>query len=114
MEVGCYGWTEAVFWTDVSPFKPFFTSLSSFRSLQTNRQKLTSNRYNRTHFDYVILGLLLIYGFSFGMFIFAHMRLKYWIWFFRIVWPCLIATDIFCFVAGWVATWKDVGMASLG
>jgi len=72
--------------------------------------KLIVYRYSRHNFDYAILALFLIYGFSFGMFVFARLRLRTWIMFLKIVWPCLIATDVFCFVAGWIATWRDVSL----
>ncbi|KAG0644995.1 hypothetical protein D0Z07_9256 [Hyphodiscus hymeniophilus] len=75
-------------------------------------QKLFFNKtsYDRTHFDYIILGSLIVYGSSFGVFVFARMWLRDWVWFFRIVWPCLIATDIFTFMAGWIGTWRDTSI----
>jgi len=66
--------------------------------------------YKRHNFDYVILALFLIYGFAFSMFVFAKLRFRTWVLFLRIVWPCLVATDIFCFVSGWIATWTDVSL----
>jgi len=71
-------------------------------------------RWTRHNFDYIILGLVVVYGFSFGMFVFAHMRLRSWVLFLRIIWPCLIATDLVCFISGWIATWRDVSSAPLG
>ncbi|KUJ09853.1 uncharacterized protein LY89DRAFT_724232 [Mollisia scopiformis] len=66
--------------------------------------------FQRKHFDYVILGLVIVYGFFFGMFLFVRMRASDWAWFFRIGWPCTIAADIVCFISGWVATWRDVSL----
>ncbi|TVY45612.1 hypothetical protein LSUB1_G000138 [Lachnellula subtilissima] len=73
-----------------------------------------SKLFNRHHFDYVVLALLLIYGFSFFVFLFVKFDHHYKITFLRIIWPCLILTDITCFLAGWVATWRDVDAAPLG
>jgi len=62
----------------------------------------------------VILALFFIYGVSAAVFIFGRMKFQSWVWVFRIAWPCLIVTDLFCFIAGWIATWKDVSVALLG
>jgi len=48
------------------------------------------------------------------LFIFGRMRVVSWVWVIRIVWPCLVMTDIFCFVVGWIATWQDAGVTMLG
>lgn len=72
------------------------------------------SRYKRHNFDYVILGLFLIYGSWAGVFIYA--RITHWVGvlLFRIGWPCLILADLFCFIVGWIATWRDVSVAPLG
>ncbi|KAF8862633.1 hypothetical protein BDZ45DRAFT_670853 [Acephala macrosclerotiorum] len=66
--------------------------------------------WRRQHFDYVIMGLVIVYGFFFGMFLFAKMRVGSWTWFLQLGWPCTIAADIVCFISGWVATWRDVSL----
>ncbi|TVY57758.1 hypothetical protein LCER1_G000670 [Lachnellula cervina] len=73
-----------------------------------------SKSLNRRHFDCVVLGLLFIYGFSFFIFLFAILGHGKRIALLRVIWPCLVMTDIACFVAGWVATWRDVGAVALG
>ncbi|TVY58690.1 hypothetical protein LSUE1_G008775, partial [Lachnellula suecica] len=70
--------------------------------------------YKRRNFDYVILGLFVMYGFAFIMFLFVKMRIHNWVTFLRVIWPCLVVADIVCFIAGWVATWQDVSGAPLG
>jgi hypothetical protein len=38
---------------------------------------LTSLRYERRHFDYVILGLLVVYGSAFGIIVFFRFTVKH-------------------------------------
>ncbi|PMD14225.1 hypothetical protein NA56DRAFT_711300 [Hyaloscypha hepaticicola] len=64
----------------------------------------------RRNFDYVILALVAIYGGAFTLLLLARLHSSMWAYFLRAVWPCLIAADIFCFIAGWVATWRDVSL----
>jgi len=76
--------------------------------------KANKTRLSRHNFDYAILALFLIYGFSFAMILFVRLLLSTWIWFLRVFRPFLIATDAFCFLAGWVAMWRDVSLPYLG
>ncbi|KAK0105126.1 hypothetical protein ONS95_004512 [Cadophora gregata] len=64
--------------------------------------------YKRHNFDYVILGLVLVYGGFFVALLTLRMTALNWHYFIRIVWPCAIAADIVCFIAGWVSTWRDI------
>ncbi|KAH7310992.1 hypothetical protein BKA65DRAFT_518426 [Rhexocercosporidium sp. MPI-PUGE-AT-0058] len=66
--------------------------------------------YKRHHFDYIILGLIIVYGGFFTALLMLRMTQTRWVYFIRIVWPCVIAADIVCFVSGWVATWRDISL----
>jgi len=85
-----------------------FTRKSPFDWGTPWKVNLTVRRYKRHNFDYIILAIFLIYGLSAAVFIFGKMRFESWVWVFRIGWPCLVITDLFCFLAGWISTWSDV------
>jgi len=70
--------------------------------------------YNRLHFDYVLLGLFCIWAISFGILVFARLRVRTWIYVIYYGWPVLVTTDLVCFFVGWFATWRDVSVAPLG
>ncbi|KAE9365367.1 hypothetical protein N431DRAFT_387568 [Stipitochalara longipes BDJ] len=64
----------------------------------------------RRHFDFVIFAIVGIYGAGFVILLLARLHSGFWAGLFRALWPCLIATDIFCFIAGWVATWRGISL----
>ncbi|PMD30720.1 hypothetical protein L207DRAFT_198612 [Hyaloscypha variabilis F] len=64
----------------------------------------------RRHFDFAIFALVAIYGVGFVILLMARLHSGFWMGLFRAVWPCLIVTDIFCFIAGWVATWRGINL----
>lgn len=108
MEVGGDAWCEIILGSKVRP-SPLYFSISSLFSLPVDLGA-NESRWTRKTFDYIILALFLIYAFAFCMFVFAKMRLNTWVLFLRIMWPCLICTDIMCFITGWIATWRDVSL----
>ncbi|KAL2062200.1 hypothetical protein VTL71DRAFT_6466 [Oculimacula yallundae] len=66
--------------------------------------------WKRHNFDYIILGLIAVYGGFFIALLTLRMTQTRWIYFIRIVWPCVIAADIVCFISGWVSTWRDISL----
>jgi hypothetical protein len=86
-------------------------------------------RLKRRHFDFAIFALVAIYGVGFVILLMARLHSGFCelhtdmglcedkmlifllgMGLFRAVWPCLIVTDIFCFIAGWVATWRGINL----
>jgi hypothetical protein len=66
----------------------------------------------RKHFDYSILLILTIYTIAFSTAL-ACLGSLSWLGFLRWFWPFLTATDVFCFVMGWIASWQQDGAVLL-
>jgi len=75
-------------------------------------RRILSIFINRKQFDFVIIFILCIYTVAFSTAL-ACLGSLTWLSFLRWFWPVLTATDIFCFVTGWIASWREEGTVLL-
>ncbi|KAH8647439.1 hypothetical protein BGZ60DRAFT_423841 [Tricladium varicosporioides] len=63
--------------------------------------------YTRTHFDYLILFITLSFSLLFALLMYGRIVHKSKYIYIEATWPCIVITDIICFVGGWYATQEE-------